>query len=93
MRFSFFVPANVTLWIKEAKKGLMICVHARGKSLPPPGGKSTTKLELFRGLFELLKIDFSTEESVLASFIVSACQRGAFLSGLIREFLIIVIII
>lgn len=86
----------MTLWIKEKKKkkgGGSLCVHAREKSLSPPGGKSTTKLELFWGLYELLKIDFSIEESVLALFIVSACQCAAFLSQLIREFLIIVIII
>lgn len=42
------------------------------------GEKSTTELQLFWGSFELLKIDFSTEEPQLALFIISAANVQRF---------------
>lgn len=42
------------------------------------GEKSTTELQLFWGSFELLKIDFSTEEPRLALFIISAANVQRF---------------
>lgn len=65
-----------------------------GKESSSPHGKSTTKAELFWGLFELcLKIDFSSEQPELTPFLRSTCQQAALLSLLIRDFLIIAIII